>query len=132
MKALIFVATLYTFLGSISASSLNDKTFGIGNVLNQLKTSSKHHAFQQDLEDELTGDDDEDIFAKVMTKVILSSVAEDGDDGEGSIMADIMSSNEEKAVAHLQLLRGLIRASRTPLGQCVTQSLRTRLCNRRG
>ena len=127
MKALLTVATLFMILLASSNAVSQDENSDIGNILQSLGISSKG-VLAQNLADD--SDDDDEAVAMIMTNALLSTIMEEGEDGEGSIMANIMSSNEEEAFAQLRFLRRLtrrIRRSRT-LRRFAGQALRNRLC----
>ncbi len=102
MKILFTIAALFITLASISA-------------------------LPPDLDDELA--DEDDPMGTVMSNALLSSLLEGDQDGEDSIMANIMKSNEEEAEAQFRFIRRLFTWFRNSrVGQFVGQQLRNRFC----
>ncbi len=79
------------------------------------------------MDDELA--DEDDPMGTVMSNALLSSLLESDQDGEDSIMANIMKSNEEEAEMQFRFIRRLFdRFRNSRVGQFVGQQLRNRFC----
>ena len=61
-------------------------------------------ALVEDLEDK-DEDSDDDALAHVMTNVVISSLLEDGDDGEGSLLDAMMQGDENEADAQFLFIK---------------------------
>ena len=124
MKTLVIIIPLLFCMLATASASLTDASTNVAGLLRKLALStSKDTALVQDLDGELDDDElDDDDVAKMMTNAVFSTLMEDGDDGEGSIMADLMGSDKEAAT---QWFRTAWRVARGILRH-------TRYCRRRG
>ena len=92
-------------------------------------------ALVEDLGDQ-DEDSDDDALAHVMTNVVISSLLEDGDDGEGSLLDAMMQGDENEAVAQFRFIKkvaGRIRRAvgrfrKTRFGKFLGNQIRSRLC----
>ena len=134
MKVLLVVAALFTALASTSdaITSLEEST-NVADILRKLgMSSSKEVVSNQDLGDGYDNDDDDDdneAVAKVMTTALLNSLVEDGEDGENSIMANIMNIDEEEASAQFRFLRRFFRRiRRSPIVRFIGRAIKNKVC----
>ena len=137
MKAVFIIAALLAALALVNAVSSEKETTDVEAILQKLGlSSSKKNLLKQDLDDELA--DEDEAMATVMTNALMSGLLEPGDDGEESIMASIMSSNDEEATAQFRFLRRLIervkpvfrRIRDSRFGKFIGKQIRNRVCNR--
>ena len=87
-------------------------------------------AMVEDLEDQ-DEDSDDSALAHVMTNVVISSLLEDGDDGEGSLLDAMMQGDENEAIAQFRFIKKFakkIRGSR--IGRLVTDEIKSRVCGK--
>ena len=137
MKVLIIFALVISALASIDAAQTPDAS-NLNEILHQLGLASKSEAvLERDTADE-DEDDDGDYVAKAMSDALLSSLVDvdddsDADDGEGSIMANIMAMNEEDAVAQFKWFKKMWKKVRkSPIirrvGRLVGRHVRNRVC----
>lgn len=137
MKSSLTVAVLLIIAASINTAMSQDLSPDLTDLLRKLgASSSKEAALAQDLDDGLDDDDDDDeAVAKAMTNVLLSSVMEDGDDGEDSIIANIMNnSNDEEASAQFRFFRRIFKRARrfvrSRTGRFLGRVIRRRVCGK--
>ena len=126
----VSIATLMTLSVDAKSENLSD----VAELLHQLGLPKA--AQKQDLEDydDEGGDDiDDDSFADVMGRALLRSLMEDGEDGEESIMATVMKSDEKMAKAQFGFLRGIWNGIRGIFGgsrgRRIRQYARRGFCN---
>ena len=130
MKAVIIIAALLAALASVNVAFSEKEAKNVDAILQKLGLfSSKKYLVKQDLDDELP--DEDEAMATVMTNALMSGLLEPGDDGEESIMASIMSSDDEQAAAQFRFLGRLFnRIRNSRLGRFVGNHIRNRVCNR--
>ena len=131
MKSLLIFAAL----ALVNAASSEKETTDVDAILKKLGllSSSEKNLVKQDLDDELP--DEDEAMATVMTNALMSGLLEPGDDGEESIMASIMNSNDEEAAAQIIFLKTLIgkalaKHAFRSLGRYAGSRLAGRICNR--
>ncbi len=120
MKTLLILAILFTIWTRTNAAKSSD----VADLLRELGLpSSKETVLKQDesINDDDDDYDDDGALAKVMTNALFSTLMEEGEDGEDSIMANIMKSDKEQAAAQFGFATRLI-------GRFAGGLLKRRLC----
>ena len=105
LKPCLLAAMKVLFLVAIVCTAFVLECNALSSELLRELASLKENALKQDYASDLGGDSDDgdDAMVKVMANALLGTIMEDGEDGDGNIMASIMNEDDKVAAQFFRI-----------------------------